>query len=514
MTSFLQTVSRWNPLAALPRGWRRFRRRSVGTQVRTAGVIMVVVAGVAAWVALAPSSSTALGGPRAGEGRLPRPGSPGALVDQVSTTTRGIEGNTINVVFPVVALNSLAGQEGFASDAEFSEQRQAIDLYVADVNRHGGINGKTINPIVVSFDPTDQAEMRALCKDWTQGSPAAFAVVDGMGTWQGANQLCVAQEGHTPMIGQWTTVSSWTAQAAPYLWWTGVDQSRMLRALVDWASSSGLFAKGNIGVIAGDDPADQAALHQALLPDLHRAGVVHLKEATIVADPNETSETDTQAPLVIQRMRSAGVGTIIPLVPFNVMFPLLQAETEQHYFPRLALSDYGSGIQSALGLMPIPYEKALNGQEGVTALTLGGVDDTRPQSQGGYDPGVRSCYRAWVKVHPRPAKGQSNNFIEEQGPIASWCQAIRLFATAARRAGPHLNRRTFIEAMGTIKGFAGTLSPALSYGPGRYSGPTEYRVVRLHNNQPPSSQCDLLANGKPQGTCWVVVRNWAPLPHG
>ena len=43
--------------------------------------------------------------------------------------------------------------------------------------------------------------MRALCKTWTEGSPAVFAVVDGLGDWTGDNQLCITQEGHTPFIG-------------------------------------------------------------------------------------------------------------------------------------------------------------------------------------------------------------------------------------------------------------------------------------------------------------------------
>ncbi len=33
---------------------------------------------------------------------------------------------------------------------------------------------------------------------------------------------------------------------------------------------------------------------------------------------------------------------MIPLMPFNVMFPVLQAETQQNYYPKLLLSDYES----------------------------------------------------------------------------------------------------------------------------------------------------------------------------
>ena len=250
-----------------------------------------------------------------------------------------------------------------------------------------------------------------------------------------------------------------------------------------------------------------------LLPDLRRAGITPVVE-TIAADPSELATTSSEAPLLVQQLRSAGVTAVIPLIPFNAFFPVLQAQTQQKYFPKLLLSDYESSIQSGLGLIPVPYEQALDGQEGVTTLTLGGFDDNRPESQGGYDPGVRSCYDTWHKAYPKVPPGQQTYFIEEQGPIVAWCQGVRLFATAARMAGPDLNRRTFVEAMSRIKNYPGTWSPVLSFGPDKFYGPTQYRVVALHNNVPPSSACLLKTNGKPQGTCWVIKQNWQPLLPG
>lgn len=68
--------------------------------------------------------------------------------------------------------------------------------------------------------------------------------------------------------------------------------------------------------------------------------------------------------------------------------------------------------------------------------------------------------------------------------------------------------------MASIQGFQGALTPTLSYSSSKYFGPTQYRVVRLHNNSPPSSQCYVYQSGKTQGTCWVVEQNWQPLPTG
>ena len=503
--------NRWNPLRGATRSWGHFVRRPRSTQIRTLAMVAAVLVGTGVWVATAPSST-----PGAGASTDQSSGGSGSgptSVGRASTSSRGVTEHAINVVFPVVSLNSLAGKEGFAQDAEFGEQTKAILLFVRQINRSGGINGRRINPIITSFDPTSETAMRALCKTWTEGSPAAFAVLDGVGDWTGDNELCVTQEGQTPMIGQWTTVTNWTAKGSPYLWWTGPDQAVVLQAVVNWGLSSDLLAGKKVGVIAGDRASDQLALKQYLLPDLSRAGVTPVVK-TIASDPSDTATTDAQAPLVVQQLRTAGVTSIIPLIPFNVFFPVLQAQTDQQYFPRLLLSDYESSIESGLGLLPVPYAKALDGQEGVTTETLSGIDDDRPQSQGGYDTGVRACWTVWHKAYPQIPPGNQSDFIEEQGPIQGWCQAIRLFATAAKSAGRDLNRRTFVTALSKVKNFPGTNTPILSYGPNKRYGPTQYQVVRLHINSPVSTQCKMPKNNIPQFTCWVNVQPFSPLPTG
>jgi hypothetical protein len=440
-------------------------------------------------------------------------GSSPSSVSSASTSTRGIVGNQINVVFPVVSLNSLAGKEGFASDAEYGEQTKAINFYVGQINKKGGINGRKINPIIATFDPTNESQMRALCKTWTEGSPAAFAVLDGIGDWTGDDQLCITQEGQTPFIGAWTTVTNWTNQGSPYLWWTGPDQAAILQAVVNWGLSAHLISgTKKVGIIAGDRASDQLALTDYLEPDLKNAGVSWVVK-TIDANPDDTATTDAQAPIVVQQLRSAGVSSMIPLMPFNVMYPVLQAETQQQWYPRLLLSDYEESIESALGLIPIPYEKALDGQEGLTTQTLGGgTNPSNYTGPRGYDPGVQACWVPWHKAYPQIPQGDTTDYLEQQGPVVGWCQAITLFATAARNAGKDLNRRTFVTAMSKITNFPGTSSPILSYGPDKRYGPTQYKIVRLRNNVPPSSECQLTSQGKAQGTCWVTVSPFTPLP--
>jgi hypothetical protein len=493
------------------RTWRRFRRRSGATQaaalVAAVAVVGLLVYGVStSGSGKSPSAATSTGGSPAGGSGRP------VGVDQASTSSRGVSGDEINVAFPVSNLTTLATNFGFAGDAEYGQQVNAIKTFVNAINSAGGINGRRINPIIASYDPSNEADMRSLCKQWTEGTPAVFAVIDGVGAWTGDNELCVAQEGHTPFIGQWTTVTTWTNEGSPYLWWTGADQASILSTVVSWGHDQGLLGAGRkVAIVVGDRTSDQVALNDYLLPDIQKAGLTRPLIETMPSSVTNTAAVNAAAPLVVQRLKSAGIQSVIPLMPFNSFFPYLGQETAQGYFPKLLLSDYESSIEVGLGLIPIPYEKALDGQSGVTVETLGGVDaPDNVAPKGGYDPGVAACYQTW-KAHNPPAAPGNSPYIEEQGPIVGWCQAIRLFAAGAAKAGPHLDRRTFVQAMATVQGFAGTYSPVLSYGPDRFAGPTQYQVVELHNNVPPSPQCDLTWNGKPQGTCWVTTDSWKPL---
>ena len=426
----------FRPLAPLGRSWRRLRRRPRATQVRTAVIIIAIVVGLIAWLVLAPAGTPG-GSGTAGAAEVASSTS-ATPVTQASTSNRGVSATSINVVFPVVAINSLAGKEGFSADKEYNEQIPAIHLYVNQINNSGGINGRKINPIIVQFDPTNDANMQSLCRQWTQGSPAVFAVIDGIGTWQQDDQLCVTQQGQTPLLSAWSTTTNWTDLGSPYLWWTGPDMAPVLSAVVQWGQTSGRLGHGKkVGVVVSDQAPDQAALNDFLLPDLKKVGITPMVQ-TVAGSTSQTATTNSDAQLAVEKFKAAGVQSVIPLLRENAFFPYIGAENSQKYFPQLLLSDYQSTIQVALGLIPVPYEQALNGQEGVTTETLGGIDDDRPQAQGGYDPGTRSCYTTWHAYHPKPIAGHALPLHRGAGadPGLVRCHPALRHGGQERRQGP------------------------------------------------------------------------------
>ena len=144
-------------------------------------------------------------------------GSGATPVDRASTSARGVTKSAINVVFPVVNLEALSSEYGFAGDVEYTEQAKAINLFVGQINAAGGINGRKINAIISYFNPASESDMRASART----GPRAARRVRRAGRRRrldGRQRALHHQEGHTPFIGQWTTVSNWTQQGSPYLW--------------------------------------------------------------------------------------------------------------------------------------------------------------------------------------------------------------------------------------------------------------------------------------------------------
>jgi len=453
---------------------------------------------------LAAASTTAATLGSSGVGSLVGGGSGSGAAPGVKLTAsdRGVTPTSITVVFPWPNLGAVGAATGIDTASE--SNTLSIATYVNDINAHGGILGRKIVPEVVGFNPLDDASMRALCLQWTQDQQV-FAVVDS-DAWHDDEQLCITQEGHTPLISGWTAVPLFTQEGAPNLWWTGPDTSRVVENLVPWAIARGILTpKTKFGILASDRQEDTIALNQYLIPTLARYGLKATDVEISHYDSSDGADSADTAPLSVERFRADGVTTLIPIVPFLNLATFLETADDQNWDPVEALSDYESELEGGLGLADEGFQDLQN-QVGPTSFDLGNSDDPR-----GYDAQAMSCYDVWQQANPGVTP-PPNHYVEATGTAMTWCQNIRLFAAAARLAGPDLTRAGFDAAMGQLSSFPGTVVPFLSYSPTNHAGPHEYRTVEIHENG--DGKCPLLANGQAQGSCWLILSPWKEMQTG
>ena len=268
-------------------------------------------------------------------------------------------------------------------------------------------------------------------------------MVDGLGSWTGDNELCITQEGHTPFIGQWTTTTNWTKHGAPYLWWTGPDQASILSTLVTWAKGAKLVGgTRKVAIVAGDRASDQTALKDYLLPDLKRAGIPKPMIETIPAGASDTAATGAAAPLIVQRLQAAGINIGHPPDAVQRHVPLPAGRVPGAVLPEAPAVGLRGLHRVVVGADPATVRKGAQRAGGRDGGDLGRHRRAQRREPGGYDPGVANCYKVWHAAYPKPIPGQTlihgekaSPYIEEQGPIAGWCQGVELFARRPRRPG-------------------------------------------------------------------------------
>jgi ABC-type branched-subunit amino acid transport system substrate-binding protein len=490
------------------RFWRGLGERGAWAQA-VAIVCVVALVGGAAVVALSLGGSDS-------EKKTTSGAKPAGTVNDVPRSTAGVSAKSVTVVFPVIDISAAGGSTGL-TDITDEKDPAGIKEYVREVNDAGGVQGRTIDARIVKFNPLKPAEMRALCKDWTT-SGEVFAVVD-TGKWYGDNQLCVTEEGHLPLISSWTTVPEWTNRGAPYLWWTGPDQADIVHNLVPWGIRHGLLSKDKkFAILAGDSAGDDLAVNKYLIPALKKEGLKPTLVNRISSNLDDPATSAAQARSAVTRLKSENVEVVIPLLAVYPPFQsYLAAAHAQNYRPDLILSDYDSTVNTALGLAEFSYGDELSGQMGPTVYTLSNEDDDRPDgtiklSGHGYTPEAKACWEAWHEHHAKPP------FIESQGPTMRWCDAVHILAKALDLAGPKLNRRSFVEALGQIKDFPVALTEAITWGPDDHSGPATYRTVRPVKNGD-SADTNLCPPRRPtpdddnpfHGSCWQLVEDFRPL---
>jgi hypothetical protein len=409
----------------------------------------------------------------------------------LTASDRGVTPTSIKIAFPyfdATAAFALTGSVFGGSE----NQPDFINAYVDDVNAHGGINGRKIDPIVQVFNPLDDNVMHALCVKWAQDDKV-FGVVDSAG-WFGPHQLCLAQDNDTPLVSQWTTVSDWTTRAKPYLWWAGPSADQDIDNLVLWAKERGKLGS-KVGVVTTDRPSDQIALKQHLLPALQRAGVSPAAVETFTYD---RGQAPTAATLAVQKMKGK-VDILLPLLPFDSFAFWLNAAEHQEFYPHYLLSDYEQELVVAEALLGPQFPKSLQNAEGPTYVDLGrGVDESRYPK--GYTPEQVRCVQIWQTKH----KGEA---ISNVGEDMRWCDNIGVFVEAARRAGPTLTRLSWAAAMATITKRPAGMTTMLSFGPGVYAGAVQMKVVKNLTSGCTGDYKD------DDDTCLVQTEGYAPIRH-
>ena len=141
------------------------------------------------------------------------------------------------------------------------------------------------------------------------------------------------------------------------------------------------------------------------------------------------------------------------------MFPYLQAESGQQYYPKLLLSDYEGSIEIVAGADPPPLREGAQRPGGGDGGDPGRHRRPHPRERGWLRPRRRELLQHLARRTTTPTPSDGLALHRGAGTHRRVVPGHPALRPAAKKAGPDLNRRSFVKAMAAITYYQGTVLP-------------------------------------------------------
>jgi ABC-type branched-subunit amino acid transport system substrate-binding protein len=339
----------------------------------------------------------------------------------------------------VVRLGVLLFDIGGASRVGFSfpgvdpsEQREAWQAYIDEVNAGGGINGRQLEPHYVTYDAVSQDSMRASCLQQTRDNKV-FAVVD-LGGMNGPPILCVTKENRTPFLSfsNYGMPDDWYSASNGYLFTLTQRGTRILRNFANELHRFGELRGKRIGILADDDASYRSTVDAGLVKQLQALGYEVAARYDLAAD---TGTGATQIPIAVNQFRNARVDAVLLATNSLYATQFVQQGESQGFRPGYYTSDWWGGYSDTYAQnMPGAYDGAI----AITTTRNGEVRAGTPEAREDAD-----CRETWEQA---TGKKLDRSTIAYNSTLRA-CALTRLVARGAAAAGADLTRDRFSAGM-------------------------------------------------------------------
>jgi ABC-type branched-subunit amino acid transport system substrate-binding protein len=364
------------------------------------------------------------------------------------------------------------------------QQQEMYKLYIDDINAHGGLAGRQIQPVYETYCPIGNTQVLALCTKLTEDEKV-FAVVGNFVDFLGDAQTCLTKNHHTPLI-TYTLTKAIIDQSPPGLIiLPGSSPERIDSVLGDLLQKQHTLRGKKVAILG--QTSIQNAITNTLEPALKKLGV-GTGSTAILNTSTSTDTTATQAQLdsFIERWKSEHV---------DALFVTGTPTTSQQFIDKvrarmpkvILITDdettriFGQGEQRA-GKTPNSYEGII--------IASGPTDHEYDQSAN-----WKYCQdiyqRATGKVPPNretvEPKGSDGKTQDLFGSVFNACQDLTLFQQIADRVGKDLNADTWaaaVNSFGPIRDVGNGQFASLHTG--KYDTNDTFRLEEFDSSIPPN----------------------------
>lgn len=380
----------------------------------------------------APAAPSGDGGGGAGTA-AGRPAPSGAAASAgpsgLRATDRGVTPTSIRIGFALLDLGGASAVGLAVAGYSIEEQKRAYQVFVDDINRRGGVNGRKIEPFYRASDPLDRDSSQALCLGFSRDDKV-FAVLAQPGF---RAHLCVAEQEQMVLMIDFAA-SDIIGRSGGRIITTQQSGNRMMFDWIGELDRMRVLQGKKLGILGDEDTAngDRQAVESGVLPVLRQLGYSVTYRSRLSANLNTGAG---QIPVEVQQMRSAGVDAVLLVTNFVYATQFVQAADAQRWRPAWFSSDHnGLSGDDLMENMPSSFDGAV-----AVTVSRAPVRELRErQPEAAVDRTCREFYNGVV---------EDDVAYGETSPVPYSCGQLRLFAAAAGQLGADVTRRRFGQAV-------------------------------------------------------------------
>ena len=349
----------------------------------------------------------------------------------------------------------------------------AIDqVFINDLNAHGGILGRTIVPVYKSYCPIGNTTALAACTSFTEDDKV-FAVLGRLYDNTGDAELCVSRDHQTIHVGHQLS-QAWIDQAPPALLMSpDVSAERRATVLLNLVKDNGTLAGKKVATLTDTDTA--GSVTKVIKPALDAMGLAQGSPAVVTIIGSDTSAAQSQLDSFIEKWKGEGVNA---LVLAGQYVPAKQfVEKIRRGMPDVLLladgadsAQGGAQDETTAGVKPNPYDGL---------ITATGLSD--------HETWVSAQEQACVKTYETGSgqqvigpdqlqPGPDGKSVQVWLAVLDFCDELGMFRQIATKAGPDLTNATWTAAAGGF-GEIKLVTPFASIRAGKYDADNAFHLA-------------------------------------
>jgi hypothetical protein len=360
---------------------------------------------------------------------------------------QGVTATTIRIGIPYL---DLAAVRKFGITLDQGNYPDAYNAIIADLNAHGGVDGRKLVPYLLAVSPVGTAPAATACTQ-LRGDDKVFVAIAPF------EPACFLQQGVPTIAGSYQGGPA--SGIAPNFTLTP-PQAAYDPVQLKVFAHEGVFKGKKVGIFAGQTT-DEDELHvvASALRSLH---VPVVATAVDAGAPGDQAAINQQANIIAQHFQSSGVNEVVAVGEGSLVWPDALQANQSTYHPPFVATNEGTIETAVLAASISPtYLHGL--------LTSSPVPSNY---QIWHTPFVQHCNHVVRTAYPsdkitpptNPISGSDQTFYS----VEAACINMALFTTIAKAAGKDLTVARFENAgyglrNATIPGAASSVS----FGPGR-----------------------------------------------